>query len=130
MPPRHPFYVPSLTWRDMSQTAHGGNGDQGRFDREEPEARGDKIRRRIREHGEAYGDHLWMNIPRDKGYPERGVGQCDECGGHGCLVCHNTGWLSDNHPKVRRCLNPSCDKVLPPFWEAVYCPTSCALDDA
>jgi hypothetical protein len=71
-----------------------------------------------------------MDIPKDKAYPERGVGQCDECGGHGCPVCHNTGWISDDHPKVRRCYSNDCDNVIPPHQIAVYCTNECAWGDA
>lgn len=94
------------------------------------ESRPDKIRRKIKEYGEIYGRPRQMDIPRDKGYPDRGVGQCDGCGGHGCLICHNTGWLSDDHPKVRRCYSDSCDNVIPPHQVAVYCSNSCAWTDA
>ena len=94
------------------------------------ESRPDKIRRRLQEHGEIYGRPRPMDIPKDKGYPERGVGQCDECGGHGCSLCHNTGWVSDTSTYVRRCHNDSCDAVIPPHQVAVYCTNACAFSDA
>ena len=89
-----------------------------------------KIQKRIQDYGDRFGRPREMDIPKDKSYPEQGVGQCDECGGHGCIVCHDTGWLSDNHRKVRRCHRHDCDNVIPPHQVAVYCTARCAVADA
>lgn len=71
-----------------------------------------------------------MDIPKDKGYPARGVGQCDGCGGHGCIRCHDTGWVSDNSQNVRCCESDTCKNVIPPHQVAIYCSNSCAWHDA
>lgn len=63
-------------------------------------------------------------------YPIEGVGQCDACGGEGCLVCHGTGYVGADSPKARRCHLDGCENVIPPDQEAVYCSTGCAILDA
>lgn len=71
-----------------------------------------------------------MNVPKDKAYPVDSV-QCDKCGGYGCQVCDDRGWLiPKNHPGGRRCANSACNKPLHPTHIAVYCSNKCALDDA
>ena len=71
-----------------------------------------------------------MDIPKNKDFPEDSV-QCDGCGGIGCQLCDNKGWLTPkDNPNGRRCNNPSCNKPLPPGHIAVYCSNQCATDDA
>lgn len=70
-----------------------------------------------------------MDIPKDKGYPHE-AGQCDDCGGHGCLTCDSKGWLPSGHPKIRRCLKSDCRNMIPPNWVPVYCSNQCAMQDA
>ncbi len=71
-----------------------------------------------------------MNIPKDKHYPEDSV-QCDTCGGHGCLLCDQKGWLKPkDNLGGRRCENQKCNQPLKPNQKAVYCCNKCALDDA
>ena len=71
-----------------------------------------------------------MDIPKDKNFPVESV-QCDGCGGWGCELCSDKGWLTPkDHPKGRRCANPVCKKPLPPTSIAVYCSKECALADA
>ncbi len=70
-----------------------------------------------------------MDIPKDKNYPADSV-QCDNCGGWGCTVCDDKGWLTPaSHPQGRHCSNPDCDQPLSPSHVAVYCSNECALDD-
>ncbi|GMU74210.1 MAG: hypothetical protein AMXMBFR44_4080 [Candidatus Campbellbacteria bacterium] len=69
-----------------------------------------------------------MDIPRNKLFPRDSV-QCDDCGGCGCTVCGQDGWLTPRtHPKGRRCYR--CDVPLPPDHIAVYCSDACAEDNA
>ena len=69
-------------------------------------------------------------IPKDKTYPEDSV-QCGGCGGHGCHLCGDKGWLTPKfHPNGRKCLNDVCGKPIPPAHIAVYCCNECALADA
>lgn len=70
-----------------------------------------------------------MNIPRDKVHPPDAV-QCDDCGGHGCDVCQNKGWLPVSHPRGRRCHREGCGKPIPPSQLALYCGTTCAVNDS
>ena len=71
-----------------------------------------------------------MDIPKDKNYPKDSV-QCDKCGGYGCKVCSDKGWLSPkDHANGRRCSNPACNKPLHPTCFPVYCSNKCARDDA
>lgn len=70
-----------------------------------------------------------MDIPRDKRY-RVDAGQCDDCGGHGCLTCGQKGWLPAGHQKIRNCERPGCGAVIPPDWVAVYCSNACAAADA
>ena len=69
-----------------------------------------------------------MDIPKDKNLPDYDVGQCDDCGGHGCATCDNKGWLPVEHPKVRGC--EFCGQPLEPSWVPVYCSNECAAADA
>jgi len=79
---------------------------------------------------------MW-DIPRDKWFPPDSV-QCDDCGGHGCVTCDNTGWLTPStHPKGRRCSNDFCVSgpgrtlgPIKPDCVAVYCCSECAIEDA
>jgi len=71
-----------------------------------------------------------MDIPKEKNFPSDSV-QCNSCGGHGCSVCADKGWLEPkDNPKGRRCLNPACGNFLSPDHIAVYCSDRCAYDDA
>ncbi len=70
-----------------------------------------------------------LDIPRDKNYPQGAV-QCDECGGLGCGLCEQKGWLPEGHPKGRKCHRSACGHPLPPNHVAVYCSNQCAFDDA
>lgn len=71
-----------------------------------------------------------MDIPKDKSYPADSV-QCDGCGGWGCPVCGDKGWLTpQSHPKGRRCERPGCGNPIPPDQVSVYCSNECAMDDA
>ena len=71
-----------------------------------------------------------MDIPKDKNYPTDSV-QCDECGGWGCAVCDDKGWLTPkDHPKGRRCFYIPCSKPLYPAQIAIYDSNDCALNDA
>jgi hypothetical protein len=69
---------------------------------------------------------IWRNIPRDKGYPSS-AGQCDTCGGLGCDVCAERGWLAPGHPRTRRSI---CGRALSPRSVAAYCSVECAARDA
>lgn len=71
-----------------------------------------------------------INIPFDKNYPEDSV-QCDNCGGHGCIICEHKGWhVPANHPEGRRCAYENCRKPLFPDQIALYCSDECAYEDA
>jgi len=71
-----------------------------------------------------------LDIPKDKNCPVNSV-QCDICGGGGCGVCGDKGWLTPrDHPNGRRCMSKSCEQPLPPNHEAVYCTNQCAFNDA
>jgi len=73
---------------------------------------------------------MWIDIPKDKNYPEDSV-QCDGCGGNGCELCGGRGWLTPrNHPDGRRCAYPKCNEPLHPTNIALYCSDECALKDA
>lgn len=70
------------------------------------------------------------NIPKDKNYPEDSV-QCNKCGGWGCKVCQDKGWLTPkNHPDGRKCEREACGKAIPPNYLAIYCTNDCARLDA
>ena len=70
-----------------------------------------------------------MDIPIDKNYPGDDV-QCNNCGGHGCSICDDKGWLPNGDMAGRICEDPSCDNNSPPDHVAVYCSNDCALNDA
>jgi hypothetical protein len=71
-----------------------------------------------------------LDIPKDKNYPEDSV-QCSHCGGGGCPLCQDKGWLTPkNHPDGRRCERELCSKPLPPNYVAIYCTNECARLDA
>ena len=70
-----------------------------------------------------------MDIPKDKNYPLDAV-QCDDCGGCGCSVCNNKGWLPKGHPKGRQYARENCGNPIPPAQVAVYCSNECAIADA
>ncbi len=70
-----------------------------------------------------------MDIPKDKKYSPDAV-QCDSCGGHGCWVCENKGWLHAHHPRGRKCEREECENPIPPHQVAVYCSNQCAAEDA
>jgi hypothetical protein len=70
------------------------------------------------------------NIPKDKSYPPDSV-QCGRCGGFGCGMCNDKGWLTPkSHEGGRRCERAGCKTVLPPAHVAVYCSDECAAADA
>lgn len=70
-----------------------------------------------------------MNVPKDTSYPSDSV-QCDKCGGLGCQVCDDKGWLfPKTNPLGRRCENPGCHNPLHPASTAVYCSKRCASED-
>jgi hypothetical protein len=70
-----------------------------------------------------------MDIPKDKNYPPDAV-QCDECGGHGCKLCEDKGWLTKGDPDGRICARNGCDNPIPPAQVALYCSNACAFQDA
>jgi len=71
-----------------------------------------------------------MDIPKDKDYPNDSV-QCNNCGGTGCSVCDERGWLTpQDNPYGRRCMYETCNNPIPPAHVAVYCSNECALNDA
>lgn len=71
-----------------------------------------------------------MNIPKVKDFPDNSV-QCNKCGGHGCDVCEERGWLTPRtHPAGRQCYRDGCNKPIPPDQVAVYCSNECAKEDA
>lgn len=70
-----------------------------------------------------------MNIPRDEHYPNDAV-QCDGCGGYGCQLCKNKGWLPCGHEDGRICYLKKCNNTIPPSRVAVYCSNECATEDA
>ena len=70
-----------------------------------------------------------MDIPRDKDYPADAV-QCNKCGGWGCSVCSNKGWVPPGHSIGRHCYREDCNNPIPPAQVAVYCSNDCALADA
>lgn len=69
------------------------------------------------------------DIPKDKSYPPDAV-QCDGCGGLGCALCEDKGWLPAGHPKARLCEREGCGKALAPAHYQLYCCNTCAYDDA
>lgn len=69
------------------------------------------------------------DIPKNKNYPEHAV-QCDSCGGHGCTICEDNGWLPEGHFKARHCAYEKCLRSLPPNYVATYCSNECAFKDA
>jgi hypothetical protein len=79
---------------------------------------------------ELYPDRDVINrtIPNDKNYPADAV-QCDRCGGWGCPLCGNRGWLPRDHSRGRRCYRDGCDNPLPPGQLSVYCSNECAYMD-
>jgi len=71
-----------------------------------------------------------MDIPRDKKFPTDSV-QCNGCGGFGCQICDNKGWLAPGtHSNGRHCERRGCNKPIPPSQVAIYCSDACAFDDA
>lgn len=71
----------------------------------------------------------WGRIPKDKAFPPE-AGQCDDCGGNGCVTCADKGWLPAGHPKVRKCNRDECSRTILPNQFAVYCSNKCAFLDA
>lgn len=69
-----------------------------------------------------------MDIPKDKDYPEDAV-QCDTCGGNGCGICGQKGWLPKGHERGRKCYREECPNPIPPAHVAVYCSNECAYVD-
>ncbi|OJI08732.1 MAG: hypothetical protein COV08_03180 [Candidatus Vogelbacteria bacterium CG10_big_fil_rev_8_21_14_0_10_49_38] len=68
-------------------------------------------------------------IPKKQPYPDDAV-QCGGCGGWGCDLCDDHGWLTPrDHPNGRHCENQECDIPLAPDHIAVYCNDQCALAD-
>lgn len=71
-----------------------------------------------------------MLIPKDPNYPHNAV-QCNNCGGNGCEVCEDRGWLTPaDHSGGRRCYRSACDKPILPTQFTVYCSDECARLDA
>lgn len=70
-----------------------------------------------------------MDIPKDKNYPSDAV-QCDECGGRGCSVCKDKGWLPHGHQNGRLCYKGGCNNPISPSQITVYCSNTCALGGA
>lgn len=70
-----------------------------------------------------------MDIPKDQNYPHDAA-QCDGCGGHGCVVCGDRGWVMAESDDARYCERDGCGKLIPPFEAAVYCSVGCAMADA
>lgn len=70
-----------------------------------------------------------QDIPKNKNYPEHAV-QCDGCGGYGCTICEDNGWLPEGHHRARHCANENCLRSIPPHQVAVYCKNECAFKDA
>jgi hypothetical protein len=56
--------------------------------------------------------------------------QCDGCGGHGCSICKDRGWLTSGHPNGRTCARAECHQTIKPENQAIYCSNECALQDA
>ena len=69
------------------------------------------------------------DIPKDKNHPADAV-QCDGCGGWGCQVCGERGWLLRGHASGRKCHRDACPQMIPPWQVAVYCSNECAIKDA
>lgn len=69
---------------------------------------------------------MW-SIPKDKSFA-RTDAQCDECGGNGCELCDDKGWVPQDSRHARKC--PACQRALQPTQIAVYCSTECAASDA
>ena len=75
-------------------------------------------------------EQLMIDVPKDKTYPPDSV-QCGNCGGKGCQVCDNRGWLTPvTNPNGNRCMYGLCNKPLPPNQTGVYCCDKCAANDA
>lgn len=75
-------------------------------------------------------EQLKSEIPRVRPFPDDSV-QCDGCGGNGCEICGDKGWLEPrDHPDGRRCLNSTCNLPLRPDHIAVYHSNDCAAADA
>lgn len=71
-----------------------------------------------------------MSIPKDKSYPDDSV-KCGGCGGHGCQVCEDKGWLTPaTHPRGQRCCCEECRLPVPPDFYGFYCGNECAEADA
>ncbi len=70
-----------------------------------------------------------MNIPKNEDYPADVV-QCDGCGGNGCKICNDNGWLLHGHLNGRKCYREVCLNPIPPAQVAVYCSNKCATEDA
>ena len=69
-----------------------------------------------------------MDIPKNKDYPKDSV-QCGECGGLGCALCMDKGWLTPkDHRLGRLCRKPDCNTPLAPN-QFVYCSDKCMHDD-
>lgn len=72
---------------------------------------------------------LMMDIPADKNFP-LDAAQCDNCGGWGCKLCGERGWVAADHALARKCERIDCPNLIPPAHVAVYCSTNCAMLDA
>lgn len=70
-----------------------------------------------------------MDIPRDKTFSPTAV-QCNGCGGFGCHICTQRGWLPAGHQHGRHCARDGCGTPIPPSQIAIYCSNECALLDA
>lgn len=68
-----------------------------------------------------------MNIPKVKPFPPDSA-QCNHCGGNGCEICNDKGWVSAGSFYARHCLKCKC--IIPPDHVAVYCSNECAFEDA
>jgi 3-dehydroquinate dehydratase II len=76
--------------------------------------------------------HDQSQIPKNKCYPLAAV-QCNGCGGHGCKICKEKGWLPARDKNGRRCAGSKvgrCNNPIPPGQRAVYCSSECAMADA
>lgn len=88
-----------------------------------------RSRQRLISESRHNGGEDMLNLPKDKDYPP-GAGQCDACGGTGCVICSHKGWLPWAHPRIRLCFRDGCGNALRPDSVAVYCSNECAGRDA
>jgi len=73
--------------------------------------------------------HSNWDIPKNKDYPADSA-QCDHCGGLGCGICGDRGWVPSDHSHARRCERKGCRKIIPPDQWAIYCSNECGIQDA